>query len=91
MLIIPLNYSASVVAYLTCRLHCQVLSLPITYLRVPLGANPRKEETWALIIDKIKKRLSERKSKLLSRARQLILIKSIVNSLPLYYLAILEC
>ena len=56
--IIPLNCSESLVADFKRRLQCQVLFLAITYLGVPLGANPRKEEAWTPIIDKIKKRLS---------------------------------
>ena len=72
------------------ELHCLVLKLPIIYLGIPLGANLKKEETWKPILVKIEKRVASWKAKLLSRARRLVLIKAVPNSLPLYYLSSLR-
>ena len=33
-------------------LNCSHLSLPFTYLGIPIGANPRRVETWKGIIVK---------------------------------------
>lgn len=88
--IIPLNCVDSFVEEFRNNLGCMVLSLTTCYLGIPLGANPRKVETWAPVIEKIKKKLSGWKSKLLSRTRRLILIKPVINNLPLYYLGLFK-
>ena len=67
-----------------------IVSLPIMYLGIPLDANARKETTWKPILEKIEKRLVGWKTNLLSRARRLVLIKLVLNSLPMYYLNILK-
>ena len=67
-----------------------IVSLPIMYLGIPLDANARKETTWKPILEKIEKRLAGWKTNLLSRARRLVLIKSVLNSLLMYYLNILK-
>jgi len=69
-------------------LGCKLAQLPITYLGVPLGANMRKRASWQCIIDKVHKRLQAWKCSCLSRAGRLVLIKSVLNSLPIYYLSL---
>ena len=64
--------------------------MPTTYLGIPLGANPRKVDTWNPIINRIKKKLSGWKINLLSRAGRLTLIKAVLNNLPMYYLGIFK-
>ena len=68
-------------------LGCMVVSLPIRYLGIPLGANPNRIETWQPVIDKITKRLSSWKLNVLSKAGCVVLIKSVLNNL-LYYLGL---
>ena len=68
------------------KLGCVMLKLPITYLGVPLYANPGNLKVWKLVIDKISKRLASWKARLLSRVGRLVLIKSVLNCIPLYYL-----
>ncbi|GFY88782.1 hypothetical protein Acr_06g0007220 [Actinidia rufa] len=45
-------------------LNCQIQMLPIKYLGLPLGANPKLKSTWKPVVDKIKFRLSSWKSPL---------------------------
>lgn len=40
------------------RLNYKLMSLPFTYLGLPVVANPRRKETWDLVVRKIKKRLA---------------------------------
>ena len=84
--LIPLNCDEAWVESIKDTLGCSISSLPIKYLGIPLGANPRSVETWRPVIDKIKKKLCGWKRKILSRAGRLTLIKSVINNLPIYYL-----
>ena len=39
-------------------LNCRILSMPFTYLGIPIGANPRRSELWDPIIRKSEKKLA---------------------------------
>ena len=86
--LIPLNCDEKWAVEANVYLGCGLEKLPFTYLGIPLGANPRKSCTWKPIIDKIEKRLAMWKARNLSRARRLVPIKAVLNSLPMYYLSI---
>nr|KYP37880.1 Putative ribonuclease H protein At1g65750 family [Cajanus cajan] len=68
-------------------LNCKLLKLHFIYLGLPIGANPRRKEIWNLVVEKIKRRLSNWKGKVLSMAGRVQLINSVLTSLPLYYLS----
>ncbi|KAL7195785.1 hypothetical protein ACSBR1_035923 [Camellia fascicularis] len=70
--------------------NCKMKILPINYLGMPLGANPKRVSTWEPIIDKVKKRLASWKKRYLSLGGRITLIKSILSSLPLYYMSIFK-
>ncbi|CAL5369282.1 unnamed protein product [Camellia sinensis] len=71
-------------------MHCVTQKLPIKYLGLPLGANPRRTKTWQNVVDKVKSRLALWKRKLLSFAGRLTLVKSVMDSLPGYYISIFK-
>lgn len=77
-----LNFSA--------MLNCKIQKLPLMYLGLPLGANPRKKSTWQPVVDKVRKKLSLWKRKILSFVGRLTLIKSVVSCLPLYYISVFK-
>ncbi|XP_020225210.1 uncharacterized protein LOC109807092 [Cajanus cajan] len=54
--------------------NCTLLSFPFTYLGIPIGANPRKKETWRPTVIKIQKKLSSWKCKVLSMAGRVCLL-----------------
>nr|KYP57258.1 Putative ribonuclease H protein At1g65750 family [Cajanus cajan] len=68
-------------------LNCKILSFPFTYLGIPIGANPRKKDTWRPIVIKIQKKLSSWKCKVLSMAGRVCLLNSVLTSLPLLFLS----
>nr|KYP43495.1 Putative ribonuclease H protein At1g65750 family [Cajanus cajan] len=68
-------------------LNCTVGSLPFSYLGLPIGANPRLLKTWDPVISKVQKRLSKWKGKNLSFGGRSVLLKSILHSIPIYYLS----
>ena len=69
-------------------LNYQIQMLPIKYLGLPLGANPKLKATWKPVVDKIKFRLSSWKRRQLSFGGRIVLIKAVLLSLPIYYMSI---
>ena len=88
--IISICYEENWAADMADALRCKIMSLPITYLGIALGANSKKVSTWKLVMERIEKRLSMWKAKTLSRASRLILIKSVLNNMPIYYMELFK-
>ncbi|XP_071694715.1 uncharacterized protein [Rutidosis leptorrhynchoides] len=70
---------------LACRMGCQADKFPFIYIGLPIGAKMRKISNWAPVIDKFNNRLSDWKMRTLSFGGRLVLLKSVLSSLPLYY------
>jgi hypothetical protein len=68
-------------------LHCKHDRLSFLYLGLPIGSDPRKLAFWYLLVDRIKRRLSDWKSCNLSMGGRLILLKSVLSSIPVYFLS----
>ena len=68
-------------------LSCKVSVIPFVYLGLPIGGNARRLTFWEPIINRIKSRLSEWKLKHLSLRGRLVLLKSVLSSLPVYALS----
>ena len=66
-------------------LNCRVLSVPFSYLGIPIGANPRHSETWDSIVKKCERKLSKWKQKYLSLGGRVTLIKSVLNSISIFF------
>lgn len=67
-------------------LNCLSKKRPFNFLGLPLGASIRRRSTWSPVVDKIQKKLSSWKRKLMSFAGRLTLIKSALSNLPTYFL-----
>lgn len=57
---------------------------------MPLGRNPRSIATWKPVLDKIKKRLAPWKRRYFPLGGRATLIKSVLNSLPIYYMSLFK-
>jgi len=68
-------------------LNCRVGSLPFVYLGLPIGGDSRKLDFWRPILNNITSRLSNWNCKFLSFGGRLILLKSVLSSLPVYFLS----
>ncbi|XP_022038852.1 uncharacterized protein LOC110941517 [Helianthus annuus] len=69
-------------------LGCRVGEFPFDYLGIKVGANMNKICHWDSVIDTVKRRLASWKANMLSMGSRLTLIKSVLASLPVYYLSI---
>ncbi|XP_015962159.1 uncharacterized protein LOC107486122 [Arachis duranensis] len=88
--LIPINCEEQWVERMCNLLGCKGDALPVKYLGIPLRANPRRVNTWSPIIDKVEEKLSLWKAKVLNKAGKLVLIKSVLNSLLVYYLSLFK-
>lgn len=71
-------------------LGCKTQALPMKYLGLPLGANPRKKATWRDVIDRFQRYLATWKRRQVSFGGRILLIKSVLSNLPIYYLSLFK-
>ncbi|XP_016173257.1 uncharacterized protein LOC107615734 [Arachis ipaensis] len=88
--LIPINCEEQWVERMCNLLDCKGDALLVKYLGISLGANLMLVKTWKPIIEKVEEKLSLWKAKVLNKAGKLVLIKSVLNSLPVYYLSLFK-
>ena len=71
-------------------LNCAQMSHPFKYLGLEVGGNPRKKSFWEPVLNKLKARLSVWKGRYLSLAGRTCVIKSILTTIPLFYLSVFK-
>ncbi|KAJ0469831.1 putative RNA-directed DNA polymerase [Helianthus annuus] len=71
-------------------LGCNKGDLPFKYLGIKVGANMNRVSYWDPVVDTIRSRLQSWKAKMLSIGGRLTLIKSVLSSLPVYYLSMFK-
>jgi hypothetical protein len=69
---------------------CEIGSLPFRYLGIPIHFRKLKNGEWKPIKDRFEKKLSSWIGKLLSYGDRLILINSVLTSLPICLLSFFE-
>lgn len=85
--LVGINISPTWLEDAASRLHCEIGSLPFTYLGLPIGENPRKSSTWQTVLDALRNRLSDWKNKLLSVGGRVVIIKSLLSALLVYFVS----
>ncbi|KAL4346974.1 hypothetical protein GQ457_17G005290 [Hibiscus cannabinus] len=86
--LIGINMDKQKIDYWASLVKCQREDFPCQYLGLPLGAKKNSLCLWDPIVDKFKTKLAGWKVKNLSFAGRVTLIKSVLNSLPVYYMFI---
>ena len=76
--------------HIASQVGCRHATCPFTYLGFPIGDHMNRFSAWKPVMEKIQSRLTTWKSKILSRAGRLTLIKSVLNTLPVYYMSMFK-
>lgn len=71
-------------------LGCANGKLPFNHLGMMFGSNPKRYKSWEPILMKCKQRLNEWKRKNLSLGERIVLIKSVLTGIPLYYMSVFK-
>ncbi|CAJ2651349.1 unnamed protein product [Trifolium pratense] len=66
---------------------CKVGKIPFLYLGLSIGGDPRRLGFWEPVVNRLKNRLSGWRSRFLSFGGRLVLLKSVLTSLPVYFLS----
>lgn len=88
--IIGVNVEDSLLEATARFLNCKICKVPFNYLGIPIGANPRRAETWKPIIEKLRSRLAVWKRRNLSFGGRIMLIHSVLSNLPIYFLSFMK-
>ncbi|CAK8566750.1 unnamed protein product [Lathyrus sativus] len=62
-------------------------SSTFTYLSLPIGANPRRNDMWQPVIDTVRSRMLRWKVRLLWIKGRVVIIKSVLSALSIYLLS----
>jgi hypothetical protein len=69
---------------------CDIGSLPFRYLGIPIHFRKLRNGEWKPVEDRFEKKLSSWIGKMLSYGDRLVLINSVLTSLPMFMLSFLE-
>ncbi|CAJ2678702.1 unnamed protein product [Trifolium pratense] len=86
-MLVGVNILESRLVEAASALCCKVGKIPFLYLGLPIGGDPRRLCFWEPVLDRLKNRLSGWSSRFLSIGGRLVLIKSVLTSLPVYALS----
>jgi len=81
------NINETWLAEASLVMNCRRRSYPFVYLGIPIGGDSKKLSFWKPVIDRIVARLSMWNNKFLSFGGHMILLKSVLSSLPVYFLS----
>ncbi|GAU19481.1 hypothetical protein TSUD_77250 [Trifolium subterraneum] len=86
-MLVGVNIPESWLGEAASALRCKVGIIPFLYLGLPIGGDPRRLGFWEPVLARLKNRLSGWKSRFLSFGGRLVLLKSVLQSLPVYALS----
>ena len=83
-LLVGIYVNGSWLSEAATMLNCKVGTIPFMYLGLPIGGDASRLIFWEPLINRINSRLSGWKSRHLSLGGRLVLLKSVLSSLPIY-------
>jgi hypothetical protein len=86
-MLVGVNIADSWLHEAASALCCRVGKVPFLYLGLPIGGDPRRLGFWEPVLTHIRNRLSGWKSRFLYFGGRLVLLKSVLTSLPVYALS----
>ncbi|MCI30540.1 RNA-directed DNA polymerase (Reverse transcriptase), partial [Trifolium medium] len=86
-MLVGVNIPDSWLHEVASALCCKVGKVPFLYLGLPIGGDPRRLSFWEPVLARLKNKLSGWKSRFLSFGGRMILLKSVLTSLPVYALS----
>lgn len=87
--LVPINTNPKFTLHLANSFGCKVETMPFTYLGLPLGTTRPNIQEFSPIICGIERRIT-RFSRMLSYQGRLILVNSVLTSLPTFYMCSLQ-
>lgn len=88
---VGIRTDANMLNAMTNAFGCKIGTLPIMYLGLPLCMGLPKRRMWDPVVEGIERKLSSWKRKYLSLGARLTLIKSVLSSIPIYFLPCFKC
>jgi hypothetical protein len=88
--LLGVNVSSEFMASTSTFLNCRLESIPFKYLGLPIGANPKSNATWDPLVEKMRKRLFSWRNKHISLGGRIVLINSVLNAIPVFFLSFMK-
>lgn len=83
--IIPINLSGIQISTLANFFGCSSQGFPFTYLGLPLSPKALCKSDYLLLLERIDNRLAGWKGLVLSRGGRLVLLNSVLSTIPIYF------
>ncbi|KAE8685834.1 bromodomain and WD repeat-containing protein 3-like isoform X4 [Hibiscus syriacus] len=83
-----INVEEEVLSEWASSVGCSIDSLPTDYLGLPLGAKKNSEALWDPVFKNFSSKLAGWKANCLSLAGRTVLLKSVLTSLPIFFLSL---
>jgi hypothetical protein len=87
--LIPINVSQLEAEALSAQIQCNIASMPFPYLGIPMGTTKPTIRDLSPLTDRIERRLTASAS-FLSYGDRLILVNSVLSSMPIHFLSTLD-
>nr|GEV43027.1 RNA-directed DNA polymerase, eukaryota, reverse transcriptase zinc-binding domain protein [Tanacetum cinerariifolium] len=72
------------------KLGCLSFSTPFSFIGTTVGGSMCRIQTWENVVQRVKNRLSKWKMKMLSISGRLTLLKSVLESMPIFHMSIFK-